>query len=484
MIKASARLWSWLQQGSFRANVTVLAAGTAVSQAMTVLASPILTRLYSPDAFGVLAVYTSVVSILVVISALRYELAIPLPEKDETAANLLALSLAIVMAMSVLVAAAVWLLSDTLLAWLDSLAIKPYLWLLPLSVLAIGAYQCLNYWATRKKYFSTISYTLGLRSAAQVIIQVIGGVAALGPGGLIAGYIVSQVLGISTLMKKSRIPVNMIALRTWTKLAKDYKDFPLFSTWSALVDVIGVQMPAILFAHYFSLDDTGFFALTMRVLGLPATLIGQAVGQTFYATVARYQDDAIATRNLIERLVSLLFIPAFLLLAVIILHGPALFALVFGQAWATGGQYAQFLVPWFMLAFVSSPLSTFALVKGKQKQGLWFSGVVTTLRLGGILLGAQYGSPALAVILFSAAGTIIYLIYLGWILRLAGSSLLQWASQIGRFLLIGLSLVASLWALNAIVPLQPLVGVVISLAGLGLFGLWFWNSSYRKALNA
>jgi O-antigen/teichoic acid export membrane protein len=484
MIKATGNLRSWLQQGSFRANVAVLAGGTAISQALTILASPILTRLYAPDDFGMLAVYISVVSIVVVICALRYELAIPLPEDDESAANLLVLSLVIVVVTSLLTGAVIWLMGDQLTLWLDNVAIKPYLWLLPISLLGAGVYQALEYWAMRKKRFGVISSTLAARSLGQVVIQILGGVLAVGAVGLIAGYVVSQFIGITSLFRRSQIPTQSIRFQKWIDLIRTYRNFPLFSTWASLVDIVGIQLPSVLFATFFSLSEAGYFALTMRVLGMPSILIGQAVGQTFYATVARHEQDSDYTRSVVERLASLLLMVSFMIFIVVILYGPFLFSLVFGEQWESAGRYAQYLAPWFMLSLVSSPLSTLTLVKGRQKEGLWFSGVVTTLRLGAIWLGAQYASSYLAVALFSAAGALIYLIYIAWILRLAGSSLLQWMKHMQVFLLAAMLMVVFLLVAQRAFQTQSVITLMVSVLCLGVFGLWAWHTQIRKTLNA
>ena len=65
--------------------------GTAAGQLVSILLSPVLTRLYSPQQFGVLSVYTALLTILVVIASLRYELTVPMAASDEDAINLVAL---------------------------------------------------------------------------------------------------------------------------------------------------------------------------------------------------------------------------------------------------------------------------------------------------------------------------------------------------------------------------------------------------------
>src|ERR1700733_8679269 len=76
---------------SFFGNVTVMLAGTMAGQAVSLLLSPVLTRLFTPEAFGQLSVYNSILSLLTTIASLGLELAIPICVTDIECANLLAL---------------------------------------------------------------------------------------------------------------------------------------------------------------------------------------------------------------------------------------------------------------------------------------------------------------------------------------------------------------------------------------------------------
>ena len=82
-----------LPKNTFVYGVSLLVGGTAGAQMLTVLAAPLLTRLYSSEDFGLLSVYTSLLALIGVISSLRYELAIPLLEDDGEAAKVAVLSL-------------------------------------------------------------------------------------------------------------------------------------------------------------------------------------------------------------------------------------------------------------------------------------------------------------------------------------------------------------------------------------------------------
>jgi len=455
----------------FVRSVALVAGGTALSQGVVLLISPILSRLYTPEDFGILGVYTSLFSLLTAVTSLCYEQAIPLPKKDRSAANLLVLSLILVLVMSFFTGFLFLLGGERVALWANTPTLGRYLWLLPLSMLGAAGYQSLNYWMARKQRFAAISYAKLVHSLGLVGMQATLGVWRLGPIGLIVGHVVGQLSGVIPLLKDFRLSKGEIVPQKWPALARTYKNFPLFAVWTSLINAIGMKALPLLFAKYFTLDTAGFFSQTMRVLGLPATLIGQSVAQVFYPKAARNEEESGSAKRLVEQVATSLFILSFLSFSFVALHGADLFAWILGDSWRVSGVYAQYLAPCFMISFVSSPLSSFALVKGKQKDTFIYGLLLTGSRLGAIGLGNWYDSPNLAVISFSAVNVLFYLLYIGWILRLAGSSLLACLSRIKVFVLGGVLLFIGLFSLKPL--LAPLASLIISVGSLGLFGLWF-----------
>jgi len=104
-------------KSSFSGDVLKLVGGTAFAQVLSILASPIITRMYGPEAYGLSALFTSIAGIIATIACLRYELAVMLPEKDEDAANLLALSLILATLISAVTAFVFWLRGEKLLGF-------------------------------------------------------------------------------------------------------------------------------------------------------------------------------------------------------------------------------------------------------------------------------------------------------------------------------------------------------------------------------
>lgn len=402
--------------GAFARSVAVLAGGTALAQGLAVLASPLLTRLYSPSSFGVLAAYTAIFSLPVVVASFRYELAIPLPEDEETAGNLLVLSLAIVPGMAFLVGLALWLLRDDIARWTNAPTLKSYLWLLPFSFLGMGAFQALSFWAVRKHAFSYIAQTKLSQSVGMVLTQIGVGFFALEPLGLLLGDVIGRLSGgtmLATLIwRRDRAVSKRVSRPGMRRAALRYRKFPLFSSGSALLNSAGLQLPALLLTALYGPQVAGLFALGQRVVGMPMTLVGQAVAQVYLSEASQLgQRDPSALRRLFLRTSQKLLLVGVVPIAIIGAGGPWLFALLFGERWHEAGVYVQLLTLMFVIQFVVVPLShTLNVLERQDLQLVWDAGRLV-LVVSGIVLASVLGWPAGSAVL--VYGVSMFLAYGG-----------------------------------------------------------------------
>jgi O-antigen/teichoic acid export membrane protein len=408
-------------KSAFARGVGVLAGGTAAAQLLSVLAAPLLTRLYSPEDFGLLAVYASLLALIGVVSSLRYELAIPMPEDDAEAANVATLSLILIGISTLLTGGLVLPLRNTIAELLGTPAIASYLWLLPVGVLLSGIYSVFNYWSVRTKRFTTIAGTKLAQALATIGIQLaafkLGGIA------LLFGQVAGQGVGTGTLYRSALMSEGFRQV-TWhgiAHVARRYRRFPIFLTWDGLLNTAGSQLPPLLFAAFFSPAAAGLYSLANRVLSLPASVIGNAVGQVFFSNAAaayRAGNHGLLLDKFQRNLIQIGMPPALIL----IILGPNLFALIFGEQWRQAGEFARFMAPWLFLVFVYAPLSTLFAVMECQTQVLVLQIVLLILRLCALAIGAWIGQLSSAVLIFAATSAVCYLGFLFWIAHMTGNS--------------------------------------------------------------
>jgi O-antigen/teichoic acid export membrane protein len=398
-------------------SVIVLAGGTALGQGLVVLASPVLTRLYDPADFGVLAVFSATLSIVLVVASLRYETAIPIAGDREAAANLLVLSALVMLAVCLVTSGALWLLGGVLVDWAEFEAVHRYLWLLPLALLGAGSYQILNHWAMRHEAFGAIARTKLGQSLGTVATQLGLGVLTSGPIGLLLGWSVGQASGGTTLGSLAwRADRDALARVSWSGMrwvAARYRRLALLSSGSALLNWMVLGFPAIYLSSAYGLRVAGAYALGQRIIGVPMLLIGGSMGQVYQGEAARLvRERPWDLKRLFIRTAQRLFLVGLLPILAVALAGPWTFGLVFGSAWRDAGLYLQLLAPMLVVQFVIGTLGATVEVIERQDLYLLSSAIRLLLMLAVIPITRQFDmSHTAAVALLGVSGSIGYVGY-------------------------------------------------------------------------
>lgn len=407
-------------QGGFLKSVGVLAGGTAFAQALGVLVLPLITRLYSPEEFALFAVYTSIVGILTVAICLRFEIAIPLPEKDEDALSLFMLSLLSNILLTTLLAVVIFFFQESLFTLIQQPQLKPYQWLIPIGVFLAGLYGSLQYWATRKKQFSTIAQTRMTQAVSSSAVQIGAGYLSFGVIGLLFGQIINFSAGIVRLFisfsKETKHLINQISITKLKENWKKYDKFPKYSTFESLANIMAIQLPVIIIAAVAIGPEAGYLMLAMKVIAMPMGLVGGAIGQVYLAHAPEYYNKGELkqyTVRTIQQIAKITIVPLIIIGAI----APYVFPIVFGTGWAKAGYMLLWMVPWFIMQILSSPVSMSLHITGNQKIALILQIVGLTIRVGGLLL-ISVNLSSWAFEYYAVSGFIFYSIYLSVIIIL------------------------------------------------------------------
>ena len=406
-----------LPKSEFGRNVLTLMTGTSIAQAIPIAVAPILTRIFSPQDFGVFALYSAIALVSSAIATGRYDLAITLPSEDEDALHLLLLSLLIALSVSILLLVVVVLFNSTIASLLGNHEIKPWLYFVPVSVFLTGVYQSLNYWLNRHKRFKGLAFTRIVQSCLSSAGQAGIGLGIHGSTGLVLGSILGQfasVVSFITVSKNgfSSALKNITMSGVWRQ-AERYKRFPLLQAPATLIEANSAQLPVMLLGVFFSSTIVGFFSLSQRVIRLPMNIVGSSIGDVFRQRASRdfyiYGDSSVI---FIATLKKLLFISTPLFLIFIFL-APDLFALVFGENWRVAGEYAQIMTPLFWLSFVVSPLSVMFIIAEKQNLDLVIQIILVGSSVSALAVGHYiFSSPKYAIAAFTFVYSVKYLIEL------------------------------------------------------------------------
>lgn len=398
-----------------RSPVAKILLGSAGGQGLLLIASPLLTRLYTPADFGFLAVLTALSAVLGVLATLRWEAGIVLPRRDAEARALgwLALGSAICISLITYVTISLW--PSMIIGLTGTSGAEVIIWLLPTTIMAISVHKVLSAWMVRKEQFARLGRRNFLVGVGQLIIQVGLGLAGIKPVGLLLGLAGGRLAGAGGAFgRDSFFETGFPKRRTLRRAARRYRRFPLVSSFSAFVNSLGLQAPILLLSAFYGSAGFGLLALTIRVITAPVGLIADAVSQHFESAASkaiRQESSALLAilRNTVLRQALLGAGPV----ALLVIFGPWLFATIFGADWEMAGVYAQVLSIGYYFQFIVSPVSkTLLLLELHGRQAAW-----DTARAAATLVGVS-ACGYFGIDLFQACivMTLIQVISYAWLL--------------------------------------------------------------------
>jgi len=375
LLQKLKRIYSRLFKGAFAKNVTIVAGGTALTQLLVFLLSPIVTRLYSPEEFGVLSLYSAVLSMIAIAASLKYEWSIPIAESDEKVINIVALSFSILCITSILITSLLVIPEKDIIIRIIGLELYPYRLFLPMGVLFTGLYNILLQIGYRDRAYKVIAKTKLSQVITGESVRIGFGFFSVGPIGLILGSILKISAGSISLIKNIiKIDKYRICDISWNQIkiiAKRYRDFPVFSAPSQILNTAGLNLPKIFLASLYGIEVVGAFGFASSVISLPVLLVGNSVADVFYGEAAklRYSDPKrlkVLSLLLFKKLLLIGFLPFITL----VFFGPLIFSIVFGNRWEIAGRYAQILSFLVYARLVFIPFSRIFSIYEKQNIAL------------------------------------------------------------------------------------------------------------------
>ncbi|MHA1600113.1 MAG: oligosaccharide flippase family protein [Alphaproteobacteria bacterium] len=413
-----------IRRSSFIKNVAILVSGTAVGQAIIVLAAPVLSRLYSPTAFGVMSVVLAVTGPIAMMASLKYELAIVLAKNEKDASNLFILAGGLVIVTSLVTMLAMPFIAEWLAFEMERPTAAPLMLWIPALVLFQGLFNVVIFWANRRKdYFWTSAAAVG-RSASMTAVQIILGIADRGAKGLIVGRVIgvalaTVILGVQTLKNDWRSVLRCFDGKRMRELAREHDHFPKYNAPREAIVVASASVPTFFLAMLFTPAAAGLYWFTVRLLEVPTTLIGIAVRRVFFERATRAFHDGEQIYPLLAKTTAVLAVLGIFPVLVISIEGPDLFGFAFGEEWRGAGIYARWLTIWWFSSFCNVASSALIPIFRLQPLFLGIEFVGLILRSGAIALAVFFGDDVLAIALYSIVGFLLNVYRIGYVWQFA-----------------------------------------------------------------
>lgn len=402
----------------FLKHILSLGTGVALAQIVIVIGAPILTRIYTPDDYGLFSILIAIIAIASSIGTWRYDMSIVLPKSDEQAAHLVVFATILI----VITGIAITLFFTLLSIFGQKLLPIPRLGLLLilLCILSECFGQVCTYWASRHSQFKNIALAKANRSFVSTFFQITAGLLVCSnPLILLIGYFLGQLTALFILIKKTFIG-NMRAIftkknvRECSLTAKSYQNIAIHALPTSFLNTLSSRIFPLVMAGIYSTHIVGIMLIAERVLALPAQVITQSIWQVTYSRFRSF-DSVQRSKHIYNTHLFVSYLLAFP--SAFIVMFSSYFTTIFGSNW----NQLDLLFPCFAIMIycnsVSNATSYFVAFK-KYRQETLANVFLLSGRIIAILLASRFLSSFGTANAYAIVSALIYVainIYWGFI---------------------------------------------------------------------
>lgn len=430
--RRSWNLYAKAKNSAFIKNLLVVMSGTALAQVLGFALSPIISRIYSPTDFGIFGSFYAILGVIAAGITLEYSQALMLPKKKEDAFGLFVISCLL----TLLIGGLFLLICIAAPGFILSFIKDSNGWILVLLIVGIvgaGINLTFQSWCIRVKAFKHTSASQVIRSLSANGTQLGLGFLKGGPIALIFGVILGNILATLSLtrvvLRESKALWSYTRLNRLWQLAKEYRDFPIYSASTNMINSLSVGLPIFLLTHFYGIAVAGAYAFGIRIIQAPMELVLRALRQVLYQKASETYNEGGLLVPLYLKITGGLFAIGALPSIILIIWAPQIFTWIFGIQWYTAGVFARSLVLWLLFMFCNLPAVLFSRIIRMQQKMFLFNQSLLITRASALVIGGMYLSASQTVFLFSVVGAamnIAYIIMIGFILtKIEGNAALK-----------------------------------------------------------
>lgn len=404
----------YLGESRYKKNIMIMVGGRVLAQAIPILLTPLLTRLYSPSEFGIFGVYASIIAFIAMISNGRYSLSIILPKSDIDAKRLFLLSSLLTFAVTIIFGLIFIVFGDFVFDFFEISILQRYLPILILNILFIGLYESLYYYVLRTKNYKILTTNIIIQALVLVSIRLLCGYLNFTEIGLLISYLIGYSIGYILLICRLKIPLLFLfkefKISDYLLLLKRYSRFPKYSLLADSLSVLATYSPNMLLNKIFGSVITGYYSMSDKILGSPIWFVTSSVGDVFKQEASEQLRVKNSCFDVFIKTTKTLFFIGIIPFSILFVISPYVVPYILGENWKEAGVFIQIFSIMYFLRFIISPVSHVIYIVNKQNYNVTFQGINLLTTIISFGLGLYFKDLYLCLISLSVLTSISYII--------------------------------------------------------------------------
>ena len=367
-MKALRGRWSRINRSKFARNFLSLLKANLFGQFLLLAAMPILTRFYTPAEFGVLAVFTSLLTTAESVCVWRFDKAMPNARSLGGAAALMASGGLVLLVVTALAGVAVYVVPGPLEHLQGYRTLGELGTLLPVAILLSGLRLLLQAWFVRTSEMrhpsrARIAHTVGylLVCFAMVWLGQLGSGLVLATTIALVAACVVLVAGAGADLLSA---VRRVSPKRWWTTSRAALGFTSEATVVGFVNMVSLALPILLLSQLYDAASLGLYALLYSMIIVPARTFTSALAMSFWARAAELARGArhARLRGLYLRISGVMFLGA-VVVALGCLASPLFLVPLLGREWVGADDVLIRMIPLIVGVVVFSPTNHLVVLK-------------------------------------------------------------------------------------------------------------------------
>ena len=400
-----------IRNNRFVAATLKVGSGQLISQIISVITVPILSRIYADTAYGDTAFITSTASIVINLATFGLSSAIMKPEKLEDAKKVFTTAFLLNATAATMLVMVCLIFQRQFSLFVISEDYSTALLLMWLYIIAFATNTLMTVYMNKQGKYNKLFFNPIIGAGAQVLLAIPLGLLGFGYKGFLITYIISNTVANAHMMWKNNPFYKGYQLRHLLEVTKSYKDYILYQCPSNFISTSAIEYPTQYLGRCFTTQQLGGYSLCVRVMKYPIRLIASPISTVYFRTATEYHREGKNLAAFTYKMISRIFLISAVPVAVFIMTSKPLFAFVLGESWREAGALAGFLVIQYVIMFCSQTTSYCRVSLGRQKVNLVVTSVNLVISIGSCVAGYTLFHSMEGTVFCYSLGQCIYGIY-------------------------------------------------------------------------
>lgn len=338
-------------------NVKVVAYGTFLDRAILIVSSIILAWLYSPEEFAIFAIYSSILSIIHSLGALKYDTTIVTNKNFKELKTILQDSFTIVFLIFLVSCIASFFLFF-LFKYINFETLVIFHILLPINIIFSNSLIVYQQYAVRKNELKIFNNSKIIQSFAFSILAIFLYYLLNNELSLVYAYFISYFASYVYFYLSFKILFNLkkINFKRFVFEIKKRKDLVIYDSFGSVLNTISNELPVFFLGYFYGQAILGYYAMVLKIVNVPITIIMRSVGTINFKYVSLRVNKNKPIFKYMYKLIIILFSITIIPIFISIFFGEEIFSLILGEKWSYSGIILSLLSISFAIKFISLTL--------------------------------------------------------------------------------------------------------------------------------